>query len=166
MKKRTWMLSVTLLALPSFAWCDEKPTFDLSDAAVQKVIRAAAALPATAIVPGATSPRLPDQDLALPAIGENLVAIPFRAPRRFHHLDCDSFNCVAYTADGDALYSLPRDQHYGINSDKPEESWLACQSGNNLLTTFERYDLCRGVRIGIPGAELGNIVLNPPMLRL
>ena len=85
--------------------------------------------------------------------GRTLPGIPFRAPRRVHHMDCDSFNCVAYTADDQALYTIPREQYFGINADDPQEAWLSCQSGNDLLTTFERYDKCRGVTIGLPLAD-------------
>ena len=171
MKTHTWMLVGTMLALPALGLAQEhaaakpapaastpvaKPTFDLRNAGVQDVIRANAV---------AQQP-LPNDDLAA-SESKNLKPLPFRAPRRLHHMDCDSFNCVAYTADDVALYTIPRDQYFGVRAGggNPQEDWLSCQSGNDLLTTFERYDKCRGVSIGLPlqvhgvKLDLANITL-------
>jgi hypothetical protein len=123
---------------------------------VQTVIRAAAA--------SAPNSQLA-ADLTASATRPALADIPFRAPRRPHHMDCDSFNCVAYTADDEALYTIPRDQYFGVNSNDPQKAWLSCQSGNDLLTTFERYDKCRGVSIGLP-LQGHDLIVDLPKLTL
>jgi hypothetical protein len=80
-----------------------------------------------------------------------------------YHMKCDLSDCVAYTADGDALYTVPRDQYLGVNGGSTREEWLSCQSGNDLLTTFERHDKCRGVSIGLP-VQIGGTLVNVPLL--
>lgn len=169
MKMRTWMLVGTLLAMPALSQAQEqpaakpaatanapsvKPKFDLKNSGIQDVIRAAAA----------SSVDTPTQDEAALS-GTEMEDLPFRAPRRLHHMDCDSLDCVAYTSDGVALYSIPREQYYGVHGNNPREQWLSCQSGNDLLSTFERYDNCRGVSIGIP-SQFQNVVLKLPNIRL
>jgi hypothetical protein len=142
-----------------------QPTFDLKDAAMQDVIRASAMTASNSFRPSAaTVQRRPEENG--PALTRpDLRSIRFRAPRRPHHMDCDSFNCVAYSADGEALYSVSREQHFGINTDDSKEAWLSCQSGDNLLTTFERYDKCRGVSIGLP-LQSHDVIVNLPKIRL
>ena len=73
---------------------------------------------------------------------------------------------MAYTADDFALFSVPRDQYYGVASGGLGEDWLSCQSHDDLLTTFERYDKCRGITIGLPPVGFGNVRLDLPKLRL
>ena len=173
MKTHTWMLIGALLAVPALGFADEpakpvaaskmfKPALNLQTAEVQKIIRESAkeqienAAPASA----AASPDPPPVTLG------QQVTIPFRAPRRLHHTQCDSFNCVAYTADGDALFSIPRDQYYGQHGGDSAAKWLSCQSHNDLLTVFERYDKCRGISVGLPPVSLGNVLLDLPGLSL
>lgn len=162
MKLRTLMLMSALLALPALSSASDpaeakpattKTAFDLKAAKVQDVIRShASAQPAA---------EKADPSESAPT---QLEPLPFRAPRRVHHVDCDSFNCVAYTADDDALFSVPRDQYFGVTGNgSTRDSWLACQSGNDLLTTFERYDKCRGVSVGIP-VQFRDVTVNVPVL--
>ena len=173
MKTQTWICAATLLALSavgqaqqqpaakpapaattSAAAPEAKPTFDLRNANLRDVIRANAATQ-------------PQRENAPAEETSGLEPLPFRAPRRLHHMDCDSFNCVAYTADDVALYTIPRDQYMGVRAsgDNPQEEWLSCQSGNDLLTTFERYNKCRGVSIGLPLQTL-DVIVDLPKLRL
>src|SRR5215216_3820806 len=108
MKTPACIAVCVLLAMPAFASPPEKvqplaatqpdtatakPTFDLKAAGVQAAIRAAAA----------SEPVDPNKaDTTEPAAaGDELLSLTFRAPRRAHHMDCDSFACVAYSADGD-----------------------------------------------------------------
>jgi hypothetical protein len=133
------------------------PSFSVHDGKVQEIVSAAARRqsesPAeTDAVSDATSKAAP-------------LTVKFKAPRRVDHLDCDSIDCVAYNADDIALFTIPREQYYGVHGNKPADAWLACQSGDDLLTTFERYDKCRGITIGLPPAALGNVTLDPPKLR-
>ena len=142
--------------------------FDLKNAGVQEVVRATAAASSKntdgfRLTSDATRKRPVESD-PVPA-GKELKDIPVRAPRRPHHMGCDSFHCVAYSADGDALYTIPREQYHGIAGDNPQDEWLSCQSGNDLLTTFERYDECRGVNIGLP-SQGHDMLVNLPKLRL
>jgi hypothetical protein len=168
MKTHTWMLIGALLAIPALGWSDEpvtppapskdiaaKPALTLQDAAIQRIVRAAAQQHAetTPLEKPAAAPRTE-------------LSVVFRAPRRIDHTECDSFNCVAYPADEVALFSVPRDQYYGAASGKSGDDWLSCQSHDDLLTTFERYDKCRGVTIGLPPMGFGNVMLDLPKLRL
>lgn len=154
MKPRTWLFLLLPLTASAFAQEPSKPNFDLKAQAVRVAIRANAVAPAKAA----------DEDTAAPA-GKNIPPLKFRAPRRVHHVECDSFDCTAYTADDDALFSVPREQYFGAigNGTSPRENWLACQSGNNLLSTFERYDKCRGVSIGIP-VQANDVTINVPLI--
>lgn len=50
-----------------------------------------------------------------------------------------------------------------MNGGGTKDEWLTCQSGNDLLTTFERFDKCRGVSIGLP-VQFGGTMINLPLL--
>ena len=89
--------------------------------------------------------------------------IPFRSPRRMHHMDCGLADCVAYNADGDALFTVPREQYAGKNGSSASDEWMSCQSSNDLLTTFERYDKCRGVGIGLP-LQFRDVIVKLPII--
>jgi len=89
--------------------------------------------------------------------------IPFRASRRMHHMACGLSDCVAYNADGDALFTVPRDQYVGKRGTTAADEWMSCQSSNDLLTTFERYDKCRGIGIGLP-LEFNDVILKLPLI--
>jgi hypothetical protein len=162
MKLRTRMMISALLTLPALSFAGDhaaatpstpKPALDLKAASVQSVVRN------HAVAQTAGNKPLPDESAPT-----DIKPLPFRAPRRVHHVDCDSFNCVAYTADNDALFSVPRDQYFGVTEDGgTRDSWLACQSGDDLLTTFERYDKCRGISVGIP-VQFRDVTVNVPVL--
>jgi hypothetical protein len=182
MNMRTRMLWVALLVLPAVAWSGEtaKPAaigskadetgsradppalkLGLHDASVQKVIRASAQRQASTASLAADTP---DQS-SITARGDEMK-LRFRAPLRPDHITCDILDCVAYTADDVALYTIPREQYYGPHGDTPGDEWLSCQSHDDLLSTFERYDKCRGISIGIPPVAIGNVQLDLPKLRL
>jgi hypothetical protein len=165
------LLATVLVVLPVLAWPEDQPVtatqpataeadtpqrekdqliFDLNAAIVQSAIRTAAAN-------DTAPPQEPVSSEAAADEGEAL-SLTFRAPRRAHHMTCDAINCVAYTADGDTLYTIPRDEPH-------RDEWLSCQSSNDLLTTFERYDKCRGVNVGLP-SQAGEVLLDPPSSRL
>jgi len=162
MKLSIRILMSGLLAMPALGLTGDhldskpapaKPTFDLKTAGVKDVIRT------HALAEAASEKTDPAESAAT-----DLKPLPFRAPRRVHHMECDSFNCVAYTADNDALFSVPRDQYFGVReNDGSRDSWLSCQSGNNLLSTFERYDKCRGVSVGIP-VQMHDVIVNVPVI--
>jgi hypothetical protein len=73
-------------------------------------------------------------------------------------------DCVAYTADGDALYTIPREQYLGASGDNPREVSQSCRSGNDLLATFERYDKCHAFGVGLP-LQIGGVMVNLPQYR-
>ncbi len=90
----------------------------------------------------------------------------FRGPRGVHHMECDASNCMAVNAEGTTLYTVSRDEnltYHGPRGNGGYDAWLSCQSTNNLLTTFERYDKCRGIQIGLPA---GNVLLALPRLNV
>lgn len=180
MKFRLRVWPAALLLLPAFA-CAEEPavttteianapaqgtptaiSFDLKHASVQEILRTAAASQGESSAREASGDTPADDSGSLAA---RLGVLEFRAPRRAHHTDCDSFDCVTYTADGVALYSFPRDQMIHAGGDH-QDSWLACQSGDDMLSTFERYDQCRGVDIGLPPKVVNGVQLKLPKIRL
>lgn len=132
---------------------------------MQSVMRTSAATASDGFRLVSPSAQQQSQDTGPAITRPDLQSIPFRAPRRLHHMDCDSFDCVAYTADNQPLYTIPREQYLGINTDNSKEAWLSCQSGDDLLTTFERYDKCRGVSIGLP-LQTHDVIVNLPKIRL
>jgi hypothetical protein len=165
MNTRTWMLIGALLAVAAPGWTAEpaaakpdRPVLSLQAPEVQKVIRAVAkASPDATELKPASAVTLGDQ-----------VTIPFRAPRRPHHMECDNISCVAYTADDVALYTVPREQYYGERAPgvNAADEWLSCQSRDNLLSTFQRYDKCRGITVGLPPLALGDTLIAAPGLRI
>jgi hypothetical protein len=166
MKLQIRMLMSALLALPALSFAGDpidakpaasktpasKPALDLKATRVQDVIRN------HAVVQAASEKAEPSESAPT-----DIEPLPFRAPRRVHHVDCDSFNCVAYTADDDTLFSVPRDQYFGVTGNgSASDAWLACQSGNDLLSTFERYDKCRGLSVGLP-VQGRDLTVNVPL---
>jgi hypothetical protein len=171
MNTRTWILSGVLLVAPLPGWSAEpapatvpgKPVFNLKSERVQELVRSVAKSQddsnARAAVENAP-------EVSQPFVLRGQTTIPFRAPIRPHHVKCDNFDCIAYSADEVALYSVPRSQYYGdrLDGNNKMDGWLSCQSRDNLLTTFERYDKCRGVTVGLP-LTFGNTVIGAPGLR-
>jgi hypothetical protein len=94
-----------------------------------------------------------------------LEGLRFHIPRRVHHLECEAFDCVAYTADGSPLYTISRDHVGGQNvfaHAHDQDAWLACQGADDLLSTFERFDQCRGLTIGLPLHRLQDVEIRLP----
>jgi hypothetical protein len=133
------------------------PTLSLSDTAVQEIVRANAV---------AQAKQVSSQPQAHDPSASKLPPLPFRAPRRVHHHECSLSECVAYAADGTALFTFPRDQMLHGNSDDRLDGWLSCQQNDDLLSTFERYDKCRGITVGLPPVQFGNVPVKLPPLRL
>jgi len=132
----------------------QSSSLDLKAASVQQILRANATAQSTnasGASPQAAATRLPP--------------LQFRAPRRVHHHECDAMDCTAYTSDGTALFSFPRDQMLVANEKRNADAWLSCQQNDDMLSTFERYDKCRGVSIGLPPASLGNVEVKLPKAR-
>lgn len=62
-------------------------------------------------------------------------------------IECRLFDCIAYDAQRNVISSQPT---ASAQLDGTNQTWLSCQSsGNDMLSTFERFDHCRGVDIGI-----------------
>ena len=155
-------LWVALLALPVWTSAAEpaKPGFDLRNESVQGILRTAAAASES------TEALTPKNESKVQA---ELADIRFRAPRRVHHTKCDGEDCVAYTADNEALFSMNRELRKDLgamSNEQLDDAWLSCQDTNNLLSTFERFDRCRGIRIGTPPLNLGGAQLKLPKIRL
>jgi len=174
MNTRARMLFAAFLALPALGMAQEQPSakpaspalapaakstpqsplklsLDLKDAGVQDVVRATAATQNAFAGP------------ATEQTGKQRPDLAFRAPRRPHRIVCGVIDCVAYTADGDPLYTIPREQYLGVNGDHPREVSQSCQSGNDLLSTFERYDKCHALGIGLP-LDVHGVMVNLPLL--
>lgn len=154
-------LWIALLVLPAWASASEpvKPGFDLRNASVQGILRAAAADHATETPEKETGSRIEAQ----------LADLHFRAPRRVHHTKCDGEDCIAYTADNEPLFSMDRELRRDLASmstEQLDDAWLSCQDTNNLLSTFERFDRCRGIRVGPPPLQLNGVGIKLPRIRL
>jgi hypothetical protein len=137
-------------------------SFAITDPEVRRVLRDAA----ISSVAGADSASSVPTDVVPPR--EGLEALRFRALRRAVRMECDAADqCTAFDADGRALYTVARDGggRYDAWTSNTYDQWLSCQSTNNMLTTFERFDKCRGITIGLPVAEK-NLVLALPRIRL
>ena len=168
------MLLAALLALPASGFAQEpaanpataaqppaarstpqapaNPSYDLKTAGVQGVVRATAAVQDTFA------------EFSKEPAGKKPTDLVFRAPRRPYHIVCGVIDCVAYTADGDSLYTIPRQQYLGANGDNPREVSQSCQSGNDLLPTFERYDKCHSFGVGLP-LDIHGVMVNLPLYR-
>ena len=144
MNSRT-CLWVALLAYPALASAAEpaKPGFDLRASSVQSILRATVANEAKDSPEAKTESRVESE----------LAGLRFRAPRCVHHTKCDGEECVAYNADNEPLFTLDREMRQDLDAmsaKQLDDAWLSCQDTNNLLSTFERFDRCRGIRIGLP----------------
>jgi hypothetical protein len=144
------------------------PGFDLKHSAVQHLLRVNASAAGDDSSGKAAADQRADADGGQ-GLDARLGTIRFRAPRRLHHTDCDSFSCVAYDADDQPLYSFPRDQLSGrgsLGDGDALDAWLSCQDTNDLLTTFERFDHCGGLRFGPPPLRLRDAQISLPAIRL
>lgn len=123
------------------------PSLDLKEARIQKILAvSAASQPAESRTP-----------VAEPV----LMRLPPPSPRRVHRTECESWQCVAYASDGRVLYSIPREQ-VSHPSRGDLDGWLSCQQVDDLLSTFERYDKCRGLTIGLPSKVVEDAQLRLP----
>jgi hypothetical protein len=96
----------------------------------------------------------PDADranLSPTAISGELERIPVQRARRPYAIGCDDFDCYTIDRNGNPIEKVPRDKYLGKFGNDPADL-LACQSDNNMLSTFERDAQCRG---------LGNGLVNP-----
>jgi hypothetical protein len=123
------------------------PTLDLKDLRIQKILQASAA----------SQP--PESRTA--AAAPVLMSLPPPSPRRVHRTECDFLQCVAYASDGRVLYSFPREQASHPSRDD-FDGWLSCQQIDDLLSTFERYDKCRGISTGLPLKVVDGVQLRLP----
>jgi hypothetical protein len=122
--------------------------FSMASPQVRQVLREAVAR-SQSDATGATPAAAPDVS---PPRDPGLAPLRFRAPRRPHHVKCNGDDCTVYAADGTALYEVTNDGTFrddAWSSGDYYDAWLSCQSTNNLLTTFERFDKCRGITIGL-----------------
>jgi hypothetical protein len=134
-------------------------SFDLKNAAVQDLVRATA-------IDAVSGQPLPE--VAEPR-QEKLADIRFQGPRLPHHMECDALDCTAFTKENEPLYTVSREQMRDqsiYSNGKSNDQWLACQQGNDLLSTFERFDQCRGLSIGLPPVQLRDLEIKVPPLRL
>jgi hypothetical protein len=139
------LLLVVLVVLPAVGWSQERkpapaPSFSLSSESVRRIV-----------LERARESAKPEADLTKPDLGQRL-ALKFRVNPRVDHVECDLLQCLAVAKDGEILYTVPRGQLHDLASDESSRlnAWLSCQDTNDLLSTFERYDRCRGINVGSP----------------
>ncbi len=60
-------------------------------------------------------------------------------------VECRVFECLGYDATGKVVRTMPPPAQGGLMS-ADADAWYSCQSGNNMLSTFERFDQCSGIR--------------------
>jgi hypothetical protein len=154
MTTRTWIVLPFLLVVAIAVANDNpvaqsapgaKPTFDLDNSALRKIVREAAAKNAVA------TPRSDSNTESASAVAAQIGTLPMRKGKTPITVNCDGIavDCDALDANGNELYRVPRWQVFGVNSGDPSMA-SPCQSSNNLLSTFERADRCRGVGLLLP----------------
>jgi hypothetical protein len=121
-----------------------KPTFDLRSDALKKIVRATAA-----DAPVATQPASATEPASV--VAAKIGPLPMRKRSTPTSVNCDGIgsDCAALDANGNELYRIPRWQVFGMNPGDPSTP-SPCQSSNNMLSTFERADRCRGVGVLLP----------------
>lgn len=146
-----------LLLAATLAIADEKPApqaaasarpgFDLKHAAVKKIVRETAVRAAAA----QPEPNAEAEPANASAVAARIGTLPMRKSSAPVTMNCGGIaeDCAALDANGNELYRLPRSQVFGTNLDDPASS-LPCLSSNNLLSTFDRVDRCRGVGLLLP----------------
>lgn len=70
-----------------------------------------------------------------------------KVPARY---ECEVDKCAAYDKDGNVLWYLPRDQFFTQGNDRDSDTWLSCQQHNDMLSTTERVEQCRGLGLLVP----------------
>ena len=165
MKRLIAMLFAALLALPAAGWSQEKlaraekpqaapPTsFSITSETVRDIVRATAREQSTATNLGAALRQPASDALDLARRDTTMakrLALKFKTDRRVNRVECDALQCYAYSRDGEILFSQSRDPYLGqATASNNSDAWLSCQDNYDLLTTFERYDRCRGVGFGV-----------------
>jgi hypothetical protein len=176
MKMGTGILFVVLLAMPAIGWSQAEsaraettpmtgpakpanaaPAFRASDPGVRELLRAWARIASQPATSSGTEPALTRTAALLQA--------SIKAPRRVDRLECGALTCYARSRDGELLYSKPRDwQQGGVSvADSTSDAWLSCQDTNNMLSTFDRYDACRGISLGSPMPWTGVGIARTPL---
>src|SRR6478735_6344518 len=150
MRSCAWMLFGTLLASP--VWTQEPaPASDpdktastpktdktpVLDAETSRALRQFIARHEQAEKSTETDAK-PDADHASPTpttISAELESIPIQRAPRPYAIGCDKFDCYTFDKEGHRLEKIPRDKVIGkFGNDSAD--LLACQSDNNLLSTF------------------------------
>jgi hypothetical protein len=160
------MLLAILLSLPATGWsqdaavrgADPKPvppaSFSISSEKIREILRARAHEQATATEGEASKPAM-----------SKLLALTFASDARVDHVECDALNCYERAKDGRILRTTSRDRNFGqVPGRSGSDAWLSCQDTDNMLSTFERYDNCRGMGVAFSHAGNGgpNGVNAPP----
>jgi hypothetical protein len=129
-------------AAPAHAAPTAKPNFDLHDAAIRQIVR-----DTVESLPSSSTAANPDSRFAarLGSLSIHDRKVPFAV----HCSDSVSNDCAAYDADGNELYRIPRNQVYPVDFTDLTTA-ASCISSNDLLTTFDRADRCRGIGVLLP----------------
>jgi hypothetical protein len=163
------MLFAALFALPVTGWSQEEAahavaqpqasavSLNLHGDVVREILRATAREESAAMTAAEHEPiqsRLPP------------LALRFRSDERIDHVDCDELQCYAYAKDDRILYTKAREPRVDMLSvdSTTSEAWLSCQDTNDMLSTFERFDRCRGIGISLTVPWIGgpNGINAPP----
>lgn len=161
------MLFAALLALPVISWSQEK------EVRVEKPATTPASLAVHSdtvrdILRSAAREHSADEDANPSEIPAPRLQVRFKADERVDHVDCDLLQCYAYAKDGHVVRSASPEDFFGLmpESRTSSDAWLACQDTNDLLSTFERYDRCRGVGLSLTAPWNGGPVgVNAPPRR-
>ena len=82
-----------------------------------------------------------------PTVSGELETIPIQRAQKPYAIGCDQFDCYTIDREGHRLEKIPRDKVFGKFGN--DSGLLACQSDNNLPSTFERDLQCRGLANGL-----------------
>jgi hypothetical protein len=120
-----------------------KAPLTLDNPAVRKTLREAA----RQLASDAKSQETQDEKTPTAEIPATKLSAAFRLQppeRQPVVVECRVFDCLGYDATGKVVRTLPPPAQGGLMS-ADADAWYSCQSGNNMLSTFERFDQCSGI---------------------
>ncbi len=122
----------------------QKAPLTLDNPAVRKTLREAA----RQLASDAKSQENQDEKIPTAEIPAAKLTAAFRLEPRERQpvvVECRVFDCLGYDATGKVVRTMPPPAQGGLMS-TDADAWYSCQSGNNMLSTFERFDQCSGIR--------------------
>jgi hypothetical protein len=86
------------------------------------------------------------RDFPSPLYAARVAAAPRFARQKSAALDCSYLYCTEYDSAGRALRAVTREDFFSGTAPPIESPIPTCQSGNDLLPTWQRFENCGGDR--------------------